>query len=117
MMIALDASMEYQQDAINSYLLNEKLNVWHWLESVWLLADVPAHLNPRSLWIRLETIAGPAPIVGLVTTLAQPPIHWGTIDPESWKWLYQFWGAPDFSPADWERLKTAKSPNPVGATG
>lgn len=104
MIVALDSATDAQRDEITNFLRQQGWNVWHWLSNVWLLADIPPETTPRDLWTRLESIAGPQSIKGLVMMTGQETKYWGSNDTNSWKWMDRFWAEPDFSQEELHRM-------------
>lgn len=93
MIIAAERATAEQSNAITIHLRAKGWHFWHWLEDVWLLAEVPAEVTPRIVW---DEIAG-LPLFGrlrcVVLQVDPTPAYWGQCNPESWVWLERFWSS------------------------
>jgi hypothetical protein len=97
LLIALDSGTAPQRDAISAFIHAKGWDVWHWIDDLWLLNDVPPEISPRELWGEL-TASDPTltPIKGLVLRPDGEILYWGGNVAESWPWLMEKWGRPDF---------------------
>ncbi len=98
LIVALDSGTSEQQDAITNYIRNRGWRVWHWLADVWLLADVPASVSPKSLWSDLIAVPALESARGFVMTTGNDATYWGSIDGRCWDWMSEYWGIPDSIP-------------------
>lgn len=97
--LALNPSSSNVRDAVTAYFQGKNWGIWHWLEDVWLLMDVPDEITPRILWEELRgKIPALQPIRGVVLGVDDDLKFWGGVTPEAWPWMKEKWGKADFSP-------------------
>lgn len=84
-----------QQDAITTIFREREWPFWHWIENVWLLAEVPDEVTPRALWDEITALEGMQDINGIAIRLGPEPLFWGSNPAESWNWMARYWGHAD----------------------
>jgi hypothetical protein len=95
-LIALTSGNVIQRNAVTEFIRAKGWKVWHWIEDLWLLTDVPPEVSPRTLWDDLIQAPTLKVAKGLVMRLDSEMKYWGGNDPESWEWMKQNWGPSDF---------------------
>jgi hypothetical protein len=97
LLIVVDSRSPPHRDAITAFLRDLGYECWHWIDDLWLLVGVPATVTPHGLW---NGLIASDPLLtslkGLVLRIEGRPVYWGGNEAESWSWLLEHWGRPDF---------------------
>jgi hypothetical protein len=91
-MIAIDSGTAEQQDAITAHLQRKGYRVWHWIENLWLLAQVPVGTTPKMIWEQLDALPEVGSIPMLITASNGASSFYGRLAPHAWKWMAEYWG-------------------------
>ena len=94
--VTLDVGTVEQRNAVTEHFKSKGWQLWHWMEDVWLLAQVPPEIT--SQMITDELTANPIIATKRRLVLLIPGnsalSFWGYSVPDSWKWMKEFWGIP-----------------------
>jgi hypothetical protein len=90
--IILDGGDREKRNAITSFLQAKGWYLWHHMEDVWLVTNVPALVNARSISEEISKI----PLIGghpkLVMRVPDGPSnYWGNAPKDAWEWMSKFW--------------------------
>jgi hypothetical protein len=108
--IAIDHGTPDQNNAVTVYANTKGWHVWHWIENVWLLTDVPEELTPRAVWEEVIALPGMLMVKGVVFRVEGLPLFWGGNSSESWDWMKTYWGKADFPTPQPESAKVMQGP-------
>lgn len=94
--IALDRGNREQRNAVTAFLQAKGWQVWHHMEDLWLLADVPDGVSSKELADEIESISLIGDHTKFVVKIEGNPriTHWGRANKEGWIWMKEFWGSP-----------------------
>lgn len=92
--IAVDGGTAEQCNALTYYLKGRGYHWWHWLEDVWLLADVPPDVTPRTLWEELNSLPALADTRVLVARADGAATYYGVLPKDAHAWMLLYWGVP-----------------------
>ena len=92
--VTLDVGTREQRNAITAMFQAKGWQQWHWLEDVWLLAEVPPSVTSRALSEEISNNPLIGPKAKLVIKLPDDAhlTHWGNASKDGWDWMAKFWG-------------------------
>jgi hypothetical protein len=94
-MVALDVGTREQRNTITDLFQKKGWNVWHWMEDVWLLAEVPDEITSQAISEEIGShslFQKNAKFVVIGITDSEKTTYWGRGSKEGWAWMTQFWG-------------------------
>jgi len=93
--VVLDVASREQRNAVTALFQSLSWPVWHHMEDVWLLANVPINITPRAISESIEklTIVGKHRVMVVRIPEGFSP-YWGHASGDGWKWMTEFWGQP-----------------------
>src|SRR4030095_5462316 len=91
--VTLDVGTREQRNAITELFQSKNWQLWHWMEDVWLLSEVPDTVTSREIAEEMNSI----PLVQYKRKLIlRVPegmsTYYGNNPKESWNWMARFWG-------------------------
>jgi hypothetical protein len=86
------------RNKITKYLEERRFSVWHWLQDVWLLGNVPAALTPFEL--RRQLTEAVAPLRYIFVVRMQKGNFSAAVPKEGIPWLIENWKASTEPPND-----------------
>jgi hypothetical protein len=94
--VTLDVGTREQRNAVTEIFKKKEWKLWHWMEDVWLLAQVPDEVTSKVIAEELEAhplMAGKPNIVIRIPDSTEST-YWGRGNKDGWEWMAQFWGNP-----------------------
>lgn len=92
--ISIEGGAVEQRDALTLHLKAKNFEFWHWLEDLWLLANVPLEVTPKSLWEELNAMPTLAGLHMLIIKTNGAVTYWGWLPAPAHTWLSEKWGVP-----------------------
>lgn len=95
--IALDGGTREQRNAVTALLQGKGWKLWHWMEDLWLLSQVPDNITSKQISEELfkNPLIGKKVKIVIQVSDNAPKTYWGDCNPDSWKWMAEFWGKPE----------------------
>jgi hypothetical protein len=93
--VALDVGTRDQRNAVTEIFQKKGWKLWHWMEDLWLLAEVPDKVTSKDISEELDA----HPLIGTnkIKIVIRVPgsaesTYWGRGSRDSWEWMSRFWG-------------------------
>lgn len=95
--VTLDGGTIDQRNAVTNIFLKKEWRIWHWMEDLWLLSEVPDEVTAQA--ISEEIYAHPVlkeKVKSVVIRIPDSAVltYWGRGSKKGWDWMAQFWGKP-----------------------
>jgi hypothetical protein len=95
LIVVMESGTPEQNDVITLHLKGKGWGLWHWFKDLWLLADVPDDVTPRTLWKELSALPSFDKKNMIVIAANDSPSYFGYGPKGCWPWLAERWGKPD----------------------
>ena len=93
-LVAIDVGTREQRNAVTEIFQKKDWKLWHWMEDVWLLSQVPDEVTSKAVSDELEShplIGKKAKVIIRISASGQQT-YFGHSVKEAWDWMAQFWG-------------------------
>lgn len=95
--VSLDVGTRDQRNAVTDIFLKKGWKLWHRMEDVWLISEVPEHITAKDISLELDA----HPLIGEKTKQlvirvpdSKESSYWGRGPKDGWDWMARFWGRP-----------------------